>query len=316
MEFLNRSFFFIIAMIFFSEVPVLAVVDFNTQLGDPSRKVIVPSYSVKDRNFLWEGTKHPDHCDSTKEFVEALSFMRTQKDVVSSESLAKEKAFEISKGCNGATQRFARIFLLLKKSGVDYSKSLHVGVLFSKESDTTVDNFFEIFQKTYLGEFFDLDYQTAINVSYELSTDFEGNREQARKDFLSIGRDCLDKNEMNLPIKQCAELALKFARNSKYFPEGTYKPFSEMYKLFRKDKRFGLSIRSTLEIINEILPYGPKAPENFISGFDLAIKENGMNLGGKDAITFGIAMAKRSVKTLPPPVYERIGYQYDQIKKK
>jgi hypothetical protein len=53
-----------------------------------------------------------------------------------------------------------------------------------------------------------------------------------------------------------------------------------------------------------------------MSGFELAIKENGMNLGGKDAITFGLAMAKRSVRQMPPPVYETIGYRYDEVKKK
>lgn len=258
---------------------------------------------VLDRNDFWEKDKHPDHCESTKEYVEALNFMRTQQDVATSEGKAREFALAVSKGCSGAAQRFAKVFLLMKKSGVDYTKALQVGLLFANETDETTINFYEIFQKLYLGEFFDLDYRTTVQVSLDLSRDYLGSREMAREDFLKIAKFCLDKKEMNLPARKCAELAVKFARSSQYYPKGVWDSFLSLYKTLREDKRFGLSIKGALDVVSDILPYGPTAPGNFISGFDYAIRGEGLNLPGRESIAFGIAMAKASVKEMPPPIF-------------
>ncbi len=262
------------------------------------------SLEEKERNVLWKNKEHPDHCEPLKEFRIAMDFFRVEKEVINpSEAKARHLSSQISKGCKGAAQRFIKTFLLLFKSGVDQFRAIEYGVEFANADDETVENFFEIFKKTYLNEYFDLDYSTALKVSFELSKSFKGNRQKAREDFLEVSNFCLKKEGMNLPIRLCAELAIKLARLSHYYPEGVQKDFLNLYKLLREDRRFGMNILTSLRVILHVLPFGPTAPSNFLKSYEYAIDPNGLASGGISAIKFAIKMAEHSVKQSPPPIY-------------
>lgn len=262
------------------------------------------SLQEKERNVLWRNKAHPDHCEPIKEYREMMNFFRSQKDEINpSEALARQLAAEISKGCDGAARRFVKTFLFLKKSGVDHSRAIEYGVEFSQTDDETVENFFELFKKTYLGEYFDLDYSTALKISFELSKLYKGNRKKAREDFLQISKFCLEKNGLNLPVTQCADLSVSMARWSQYYPDGIQDDFFKLYRILRDDKRFGVSIKTSINIMREVLPYGPKAVPNFIRSYEYAIDPAGLASGGVAAIKFAISMSKNSVKTWPPPIY-------------
>ncbi len=262
------------------------------------------SLQEKERNVLWKNKEHPDHCDPIKEYREAINFFRVQKDEINpSEARARQLAAEISKGCGGAAQRFVKTFLLLKKSGVDHPRGIEYAIQFAKSDDETVENFFELFKKTYLGEYFDLDYSSALKISFELSKLYKGNRKRAREDFLEISKFCLKKDGLNLPVSQCANLAVAMTRLSQYYPEGIKGDFFKLYKSLREDRRFGVSIQTALRIMNEVLPYGPTAPSTFLKSYEYAIDPSGLASGGIAAIKFAVLMAKNSVKTWPPPIY-------------
>ncbi|MEY4615769.1 MAG: hypothetical protein RJB66_729 [Pseudomonadota bacterium] len=262
------------------------------------------SLQEKERNVLWRNKAHPDHCEPIKEYREMMNFFRSQKDEINpSEALARQLAAEISKGCDGAARRFVKTFLFLKKSGVDHTRSIEYALEFSKTDQETVDNFFELFKKTYLGEYFDLDYSSALRISFELSKLYKGNRKQAREDFLQISKFCLEKTGLNLPVTQCADLSVSMARWSQYYPDGIRDDFFKLYRILRDDKRFGVSIKTSINIIREVLPYGPKSVQNFIRSYEYAIDPTGLASGGVAAIKFALSMAKNSVKTWPPPIY-------------
>lgn len=258
----------------------------------------------KERNVLWKNKTHPDHCDPIREYREMINFFRIQKaEVNPSEAVARQLAGEVSKGCDGAAQRFVKTFLFLKKSGVDITRSLEYGIEFSRTDDETVENFFELFKRTYLGEYFDLDYTSALRISFDLSKLYKGNRTRAREDFLEISRFCLQKNGLNLPMTQCLELSVRLSRLSQYYPDGIKGDFFKLYRMLREDRRFGVSIQIALRIINEVLPYGPMAVSNFMRSYEYAIDPTGLASGGVEAVKFAIAMAKRSIKQWPPPIY-------------
>lgn len=262
------------------------------------------SLEEKERNVLWKNKEHPDHCDPIKEYREAINFFRVQKDEINpSEAGARQLASEISKGCNGAAQRFVKTYLLLKKSGVDHPRAIEYGIQFARTDDETVENFFELFKKTYLGEYFDLDYSSALKISFELSKLYKGNRKKAREDFLEISKFCLKKEGLNLPVSQCANLAVSMTRLSQYYPDGIKDEFFKLYKSLREDRRFGVSVLTALRIIKEVLPYGPKAPATFLKSYEYAIDPSGLASGGISAIKFAVLMAKNSIKTWPPPIY-------------
>lgn len=262
------------------------------------------SFQEKERNTLWKNKYHPDHCDPIKEYKEAIKFFRQEKgDINPSESRARSFAFEIAKGCSGAAKRFVKVFLLLKKSGVDHIRAIEYGIEYAKSDDETVENFFEFFKKTYLGEYFDLDYSSALRISFELSKLYKGNRTQAREDFLEISKFCMSKDGINLPVSKCAQLSIAMARLSQYYPDGVRKDFFKLYKSLREDRRFGVSVLTAVRIINEILPYGPTAPHTFLNSYEFAIDPVGLASGGIAAVKFAVQMTKRSVKNWPPPIY-------------
>lgn len=262
------------------------------------------SFAEKERNVLWKNKEHPDHCDPIKEYRMAINFFRVQKDEINpSESRARELAAEISKGCAGAAQRFVKVFLLLKKSGVDHPRAIEYAIEFAKSDDETVENFFEIFKKTYLGEYFDLDYSTSLKMSFALSKLYKGNRKHAREDFLEISKFCLNKDGLNLPVANCAELSMEMAKLSQYYPDGIKTDFFNLYKSLREDRRFGVTIKTALRIIHEVLPFGPTAPKTFLESYEYAIDPSGLASGGIAAIKFAVLMAKKSVKNWPPPIY-------------
>ncbi len=262
------------------------------------------SLPEKERNVLWKNKWHPDHCDPIKEYKESLNFFRKEKgDINPSEARARNLAFEIAKGCAGAAKRFVKVFLLLKKSGVDQTRAIVYSLEFAQSDDETVENFFELFKKTYLGEYFDLDYSSALRISFELSKMYKGNRKQAREDFLAISKFCMDKDGLNLPVSNCAELSVAMSQLSQYFPEGVRHDFFKLYKSLREDRRFGVSVLTAIRIIHEILPYGPTAPNTFLKSYEFAIDPEGLASGGAAAIKFAVQMTKNSTKNGSPPIY-------------
>lgn len=277
---------------------ILTLPEFDNQAWDRL------SFEEKERNTLWKNKFHPDHCDPIKEYKEAIKFFRQEKgDINPSEGRARGFAFEIAKGCSGAAKRFVKVFLLLKKSGVDHLRAIGYGIEFAKADDETVENFFEFFKKTYLGEYFDLDYTSALKISFELSKLYKGNRKQAREDFLEISKFCMSKEGINLPISKCAQLSVAMAKLSQYYPDGVRNEFFKLYKSLREDRRFGVSVLTAVRIINEVLPYGPTAPQTFLKSYEFAIDSSGLASGGMAAVKFAVQMTKRSVKHWPPPIY-------------
>jgi hypothetical protein len=302
---------FLISIIFIFLCPFLGLA---AEAPKPSAILLQPEFDwegwsrlsseEKERNVLWKNKSHPEHCEPLNEYQEAMTFFRNEKNEINpSEARARQLAAQISKGCNGAARRFVKTFLFLSKSGVDHPRAIEYAMMFTDTDDETVESFFEFFKKTYLGEYFDLDYSTALKMSFELSRLYKGNRKNAREDFLEISRFCLSKEGLNLPVSQCAELALKVAVWSQYYPDGVRTDFFKLYRVLREDRRFGVSVRTALRIINEVLPFGPSASSNFLKSYEYAIDPSGLSSGGMAAIRFAVMMAKNSVKNWPPPIY-------------
>lgn len=262
------------------------------------------SLDEKERNVLWQNKQHPDHCDPIKEYKEAILYFRNNKTEISpSESRAREWSLKISKGCSGAAKRFIKVFLLLKKSGVDQSRAVLYGIEFANTDDDTVESFFELFKKTYLGEYFDLDYSSALKLSFELSKKYKGNRRQAREDFLELSKYCLNKEGLNLPVSYCVDLSVNLTRMSQYYPDGIRNDFFRLYKTLREDRKFGVNILTAIRIIKEVLPYGPLATQTFLKSYEFAIDPSGLGSGGMAAVKFAVNMSKNSVKSWPPPIF-------------
>ena len=115
---------------------------------------------------------------------------------------------------------------------------------FSAQTPEVQKNFPEIFTKSFLAEFFDYEYQSAAKLAYELSRDYKGDPVQAREDFLDIVHYCKDGKTLDLPTKLCADLSIRLAHLSQYYPDGVRKPFHKLYSDLREKKEFALDMKN------------------------------------------------------------------------
>lgn len=239
--------------------------------------------------------KGPTHCDSFKEFKEAYELLLKDGDLALGEERAARLALRISRGCNGAAQRFFKSYQMMKKTGVALTKAVEVGMEFSLLDDERLKNFNEVFAKMYLENYFDFDFATAYHVSFELSRDYDGKAQDVREDFIKLVKFCTSNDKAALPLRQCAELALKLVSHTPKFPGGLYPHFEKFYTLLRTDKRIGLSVMDAMNLIPKVFAYGPKAPENFRQGLDYATGSRKITIDHKNSIHLALRLAKYSL---------------------
>lgn len=241
-------------------------------------------------------------CNSTDEYIKTLKFLRSTKEIILPERTSRLTAERVSKGCDGAAERFEKILLLMKASGLSDPKSLEIALKFAGYSRDVQKNFSEIFSRAFLSEFFDYDYALAVGLALELSRDYKGEPAQVRDDFIYLAQLCKDSKTLDLASKPCAEYAVKVAKLSQIYPEGIRGPFAEFYKKMREDRDFGFDVRTALEITYKVLRNGPRAPDNFMKAYAYAMKEDGLALPRMQALEFAVKMANRSFIGKEPPV--------------
>lgn len=241
-------------------------------------------------------------CSSTKEYVEALKFLRTTKVILMTENTARLVADRVSRACDGGAERFVKILTLLKSVGLSDKKSVEMSLDFSARPLDVQKNFLEIFSHSFLTEFFDHDYQTAVALAYELSKDYKGDPTQVREDFLELVRFCKDDQKLDLPARLCAEYTIKLARLTQFHPQGVRASFYKLYERFRDDRTFAMDIKGAMELSYNILKYGPRAADNFFIGYDFAVANDGLDMSHASAVEFGLRMAGRSFVGSEPPL--------------
>ncbi|MCC7404042.1 MAG: hypothetical protein IT288_06535 [Bdellovibrionales bacterium] len=241
-------------------------------------------------------------CSSTKEYIEALEFLRKYGTAGMRDEVARQLADYVSRGCDGAARRFRETYALLAKMGVSHVRSLEMGMDFASQTDEVQKNFFEILKQSYLTEFLNYDFELALKIAYEFSRDLPANHVRARNDFVALVRFCLDPKEISIPLNICGLMALELVRLSPHFPDGVFKPFQELYAMLRDGETFGLSLRDSLEVVMRVLKYGPRAPANFRQGYEYAVSGKGLNYPPHEGLKFALKMARRSATGTPLPL--------------
>lgn len=235
-------------------------------------------------------------CESFDDFKKAYDFLKNEKALSLTESKNIALAIKISKGCTGSAQRFISVYETMKISGVALNKSISTAFEFAFKEDSRTQNFVNIFKRIFLENYFDFDFNTAFKVSYELSQNIETNVDEVRTDFVSLVQFCLDKNEVDLPLKTCAEMSLALCQNTKLFPKtGLFPSFKDLYQFLREHKRLGLSIREALKVIPIVLANGPRAPQNFKNAFDFSLSKD-VNMNAKNSLQIAMLVAKNSLQ--------------------
>ncbi len=236
-------------------------------------------------------------CDSFESFQGSVQFLSKDKDLSLSDTQVVQIALQISKNCTGAAKRFETAYSMMKSSGVDLKKAIKIGVEFSAVSDAQVQNFVDVFKGVYLENYFNFDFPLAYNVANELSKKAkEGSVEVIRKDFVSMLKFCMEKQNLNLPLNFCSTMALKLCDDSYLFPKtGAFPDFVTFFNFTRNEPSFGLSIKDALTLALEVLAYGPKSIPNFTKTFQYSTDKKGLNLNAKASLKLSLEIAKQSL---------------------
>ncbi len=258
--------------------------------------------SVVDEHALAVARQAKLLCHSTDEYIKTLKFLRQAKELILTETTSRLVAEKVARGCDGASERFSRVLVLLKTVGLSDRKALALALDFSSQSPEIQRNFTEIFTRAFLGEFFDYDYQRAATLAYELSRDYHGDPVQVREDFIELVRYCKDGKTLDLPSSVCAELTIKLARLSQFFPSGVRQEFYKLYKALREKREFSLNVKSALEVSYSVLKNGPTAPDNFFAAFTYATRKDGLDVNNRQALSFALRMADRSYSGTKVPL--------------
>jgi hypothetical protein len=277
----------------------------NEQAANPERTLTDTPKTSEELLALEEPLIKPEDflCNSSTEYIRTIQFLRKTQVILVTEQTARKIADLVSKSCDGGADRFAKILVMLKTVGLSDKAAVKMGLQFAARSPDVQKNFLEIFTHSFLAEFFDYDYPTAVALAFELSKNYKGNPAQVRDDFIELVRFCKDGKKLDLPSRLCAEFTIKVARLSQFYPQGVRTSFYKLYQRFREDKEFGIDIQTALRTTYGILKNGPRAADNFFQGYDFAIADKGLAMTQGQALKFGLKMAARSYRGVEPPIF-------------
>lgn len=227
--------------------------------------LLVPFFlhAAVDDSLLYPPISDPRFCESALEFKKSFEFFKKENELNFNEPQAIKASIDIAKNCTGSFERFSKIFLLLKKSGVALSKAYEVSLEYSSFDEERAKNFFVLFQKLFLENYLNLDFTTAYKISHSLSKDYKGDPVKLRDDFVKVVKFCSSEKDLLLDKKTCTELALNITKYTELFPKGAYDDFYSIIKFAQGHKRLGLNIKDTLSLAVRLISKGPKASTNF-----------------------------------------------------
>lgn len=241
-------------------------------------------------------------CYSTNEYVKTLKFLRETKEFTFQEEASRKIADSVSKGCDGATERFSVVLTLLKNIGLTERKSLEMALEFAAQPPDVQKNFVEIFTNAFLTEFFDFEYSHALKIAIEMSKDYKGDPAMAREDFIKLVRFCKETKSLDLPMRLCGDYMAKIAKSSQYYNAGVAKPFFDLFASLRDRKELSLDVKTSMIVAHDILKSGPRAPQNFFEAFEFSRKE--LDYNKRRALDFGLKLAGRSFVGDAPPILQ------------
>lgn len=244
----------------------------------------------------------PRTCDASRNFQEAFEYLKSRGDLPFSDTQLIRASLQIAEGCDGASQRFKQIYELLDKSGFDQRKSFELAKKFAKLNDAQTKNFADFFKGFFLENKFDLDFESSYNVALELSAQLEKNWDAVRNDFNSFLNFCTNhkENEDILPIRECANWTLTTLKLNEIYPQGVYSSFQRINNYLKDRKGLQLPIKDRLNLVSEVLRYGPKAADSFINTIEWSLKKGAPNVPPQQSWRLALEVSKLALAQVDP----------------
>ncbi len=235
---------------------------------------------------LADNNKPQEYCSSAKEFITTKEFLTDRKELGLSEKEIIETAKAVAKGCTGAAERFSKSFSVLMKTESGPRGSLKIATQLAQKSEAYTKAYLEIFKKSYLAEYLDLDYKTAQDMAQSLSVDFKGDPDIASEDFMEIVKFCTGEKFLALSKPRCGLIAGRIVKKTENFGRHMATSFIDLFQFIVSEKGPTPDLLMALDIAEKIIAHGPEAPQNFKTAYRYAINEEGLAYTAKDSLKF------------------------------
>jgi len=297
MEFLKLGFLFFISTSAHAGLMVPEVDPYKIIQNDQKKKESSYQPSAKGEKIKAKTNPEPSYitCNSSKEFQAAYENLKKQELLGFSERSIVHIAYEVSKGCGGANERFQKILEILLKSGVDKRKSVEIALHFAQKTSEQTEAFLLVFKGTFLESYMDLDFKSALATSLNLALNVKGNPHYAAQDFREVLDFCLSHKGSGLPYKTCAPYALELTKYSHLYENGGMKKsFQDLSKFFAEQKEIDYSLARSLKLAARVLKKGPKSVESFYEQFQYSVSDK-MRLPANAALELSVKVAENSL---------------------
>lgn len=227
-------------------------------------------------------------CPSAKEFITTKEFLSDRSELGLSEQEIIITAKNVAQGCKGAAARFTKAFTVLLKTESGPRGSLKVAVQLAQRDESYTQAFLEIFRKSYLKEYLDLNFKTAMDMAQSLSVDFKGAPERAASDFVDLVKFCTDEKYLALSKPRCGLIAARVIKNTENFDTHIASSFVDLFEFITSEKGPTPDLLKALEVTERVVSLGPEAPENFKLAYRYAIQDKGLAYTAKDSLSFAM----------------------------
>jgi hypothetical protein len=242
----------------------------------------------------------PKTCESAKEFITALEFLRGDADFRIPEAEARELSVKIADGCTGAARRFIRVSKALNGAGADRKDSTRFGLQFAGAREVEADAFLTVFRSALASDGLDLTLSDSLKLALSLATEFKGDLERARKDFESLSIYCVDPGRVGVSRMRCADLVAKVVRSSADWTSSAAREWIEAYEFLRSPRGPALVTAEAVGVAENLVSIGPAGFRNFQQSYLYALSDSGLKLPRNEAISFALRLARIQPKTEEP----------------
>lgn len=230
----------------------------------------------------------PVICPSAKEFITTREYLNDHSELGLNESEILDTSRKVAAGCAGAASRFTKAFTILSKTEGGSRGSLRVAVELSQKSENYTTAFLEIFKKSYLSEYLDLDYNTSLQMARSLSVDFAGEPERAQKDFVDLVAFCTDEKYLALSKPICGQIAGRVVKATEQYNAPIASEFISLFEFIVSEKGPTPDLVKAIEVAEQVIMIGPEAAANFKTAYRYAIQDDGLAYTAKDSLQFAM----------------------------
>jgi hypothetical protein len=243
-------------------------------------------------SLMFSQTSQATPCQTTREFITALEFLRSDNDFKPPEAEARDLALKVAEGCSGSARRFIRVAKALSSAGSTRKDATRIALKFSTGSDAETDAFSSVFRKSIAEDSLDLDLDSALKIALSLSKGFPGNLAKVREDFEKLVDYCSNGTNLGLPRAQCGSFASRIVSASEKWEDGVALPFIKSFEYLKSEEGPALVMLDALRLAEDLSKQGPIVHENFTQAYQFAMSSTGLGYTREEAIKFARKMSK------------------------